>query len=236
MFACASLLEFRSRGIPHDGMHCVPKSCPTKSKCALCRRPVSSDGICLALFDLRRSVVHFTATAGAISGCSSRCVFFLGWIVSDNRISFQCGRRGLCRGARGRAEQAHHADAASHVAFVCFFFFALRKPPARSTWAVDCCSLCLCSSRVVLLVSSWTHGQGVVQSFDFEFGGICLPIASSARDCCPPSSCMDAARMFSLIARLRGLTWFRWIWISAGSGRHVQDVGVLGIKISGSQP
>ena len=67
--------------------------------------------------------------------------FFFGWIVSDNRISFQCGRRGLCRGARGRAEQAHHADPAAHVAFVWFFFFALRKPPARSTWAVDCCSL-----------------------------------------------------------------------------------------------
>ena len=166
MFACASLLEFRSRGIPHDGMHCVPKSCPTKSKCALCRRPVSSDGICLALFDLRRSVVHFTATAGAISGCSSRCDFFLVWIVSDNRISFQCGRRGLCRGARGRAEQAHHADVAAHVAFV-WFFFALRKLPARSTWAVDCCSLCLCSSRVVLLVSSWTHGPRCCPKFRF---------------------------------------------------------------------
>ena len=157
-------------------------------------------------------------------------VIFFWWIVSDNRISFQCGIRGLCRGARGRAEQAHHADPAAHVAFVFFFFFALRKPPARSTWAVDC----WCSSRVVLFVSSWTHGQGVVQSFDFEFDGMFLPIASSARDCCPPSSCMNAARMFSLIARLRGLTWFRWTWISAGSGRHDQDVGVLVIKISGS--
>ena len=180
--------------------------------------------------------MHFTATAGAISGCSSRCDFFLGGLFLT--IGFHSNAEDAgCVVERVAVQSRHITRMLHHTSLLFGFFFALRKPPARSTWAVDCCcSLCLCSSRVVLLVSSWTHGQGVVQSFDFEFGGICLPIASSARDCCPPSSCMDAARMFSLIARLRGLTWFRWIWISAGSGRHVQDVGVLGIKISGSQP
>ena len=199
MFACASLLEFRSRGIPHDGMHCVPKSCPTKSGCALCRRPVSSDGICLALFDLRRSVVHFTATAGAISGCSSRCDFFCVLFLT---IGFHSNAEDTdCVVERVAVQSRHITRMLQHSSLLFgFFFFALRKPPARSTWAVDCCSLCLCSSRVVLLVSSWTHGQGVVQSFDFKFDGMFLPIASSARDCSPPSSCMNAARMFSLIA------------------------------------
>ena len=97
-------------------MHRVPKSfSPNLS--ALRRRSVSSDGICLALFDLRRSVLHFTATAGAIGGCSSHCVFFF-WGGMFLTIGFHSNAEDAgCVMDRAAVQSRHITRILQHTSF-----------------------------------------------------------------------------------------------------------------------